>query len=88
MDGQEKARSLTPSGPWYCDDCVWEFEEAGVRDITLDLELMRYLVMDELPDDEQALTRVLRMEGKMWITDNRLWYKPEENGPPLIIPPI
>ena len=28
------------------------------------------------------------MDGKMWMEDGRLWYKPEEEGPPLIVPPI
>ena len=28
------------------------------------------------------------MDGKMWIEDGHLWYKPEEEGPPLIFPPI
>ena len=52
MEEGEIARLLNSSRPWYCKRCVREFEEAGVRDITLDLELMHYLVTDELPDDD------------------------------------
>ena len=28
------------------------------------------------------------MDGKMWMEDGHLWYKPEEEGPPLIVPLI
>ena len=88
MKGGKIAQPLKLIGPWYCRRCVREFEEAGLRDITLDLELMRYLATDELPDDDKTLTRVLQMDGKMWIEDEHLWYKLEEEGPPLIVPPI
>ena len=52
MNERKVARLLKPSRPWYCRRCIREFEEAGVRDVTLDLELMCYLVVDELPDDD------------------------------------
>ena len=52
MEEREITRLLKPSGPWYCKKCIREFEETGLRDVTLDLELMRYLVTDELPNDD------------------------------------
>ena len=52
MEEREITRLLKPSGPWYCKKCIREFEEAGLRDVTLDLELMRYLVTNELPNDD------------------------------------
>ena len=51
MEEGEIARLLKPSGPWYCKRCVGEFEEAGLRDVMLDLDLMHYLATDELPDN-------------------------------------
>ena len=52
MEEREVARLLKPCVPWYCKHCVTEIEETGVRDIMLDLEQMRYLAMDELPDND------------------------------------
>ena len=52
MEEREIARLLKPSGPWYCKRCVREFKEAGLWDVTLDLEFMHYLATDELPDDD------------------------------------
>ena len=52
MEEREITILLKPSGPWDCRKCIREFEETGLRDVTLDLELMRYLVTDELPNDD------------------------------------
>lgn len=49
IEEREIARLLKPCVPWYFKHCVREFEEAGVRDIMLDLELMCYFAVDELP---------------------------------------
>ena len=52
MEERKIANLLNPCGPWYCKCCVGEFEEAGVKYVMLGLELMHYLAMDELPDDD------------------------------------
>ena len=52
MQEREITRLLNPGGLWYCKRCVREFEEAGIRDVTLDLELICYLATDELPDND------------------------------------
>ena len=50
-------------GPWHCERCLDKFRREGIRDATLDEDLIRYLVDLELPTNAADKQRVLKASG-------------------------
>lgn len=43
-----------PAGYWYCTQCQKDIAEHNLRDVTYDSELVDYLRVGRLPQDDAA----------------------------------
>ena len=68
-------------GPWHCQDCIRKLQAKGVRDITLDQPLLRYLATGNAPAHEDEAARVVKAGRWLWL-DSRgvLWATHESLG--------
>ena len=46
--------SVVPREPYYCNECLDEYERQGVVDVTLQRDLMKYLYNGTLPESLAA----------------------------------
>lgn len=75
----KRREKVLPRGPWHCTNCYSFHKKRCTRDITLDQELLRYVVLGELPDTMAAKSRVTRhaqyikidANGGLWLTGDR-----------------
>ena len=70
-----------PGGPWNRPTCLSHMWKRGVHYITLDVPLMKYLVLREVPSEKADKLRVKR-DAKFLRVDERevLWVKHPETG--------
>ena len=60
-----------------------------MRDVTLDVPLMKYLVMKEVPSENADKLRVKRALRFLWVDERGvLWAKHPETSMEYYIPPI
>ena len=60
-----------------------------MRDVTLDVPLMKYLVMKVVPSEKVDKLRVKRASRFLWVDERGvLWMKHPETGVERYIPPI
>ena len=60
--------TLPQRGPWHCKSCTAYHRKRCTRDVTLDKELLKYVINDELPESMAAKARVAR-SGKYVVVD-------------------
>ena len=85
----EPAYREWPGGPWHCPTCLRHLRKGGVRDVTLDVPLMKYLVMKEVPSEKADKLRVKRASRFLRVDERGvLWAKHPETGMECYIPPI
>lgn len=73
--GCEKRSRRVPYGPWHCQRCVSLHQKRKTRDITLDRDLLRYIVSGRVPTEATAHARVARharyvqvdRDGSVWL---------------------
>ena len=75
--------------PWHCRQCLHYLKSSGVRDLTLDRTLMKYLVSKVLPPSVEDHRRVKRAARFMYLdAAGKLWVKHPKTGVSLYVPPI
>ena len=63
-------------GPWHCITCLTSFRAAGVRDVTLDVDLMEHLATGHLSANVDTVGRCTLAARFMKVDDTgRLWTK-------------
>ena len=75
----ESKERLLPRGPWHCRTCSSFHQKRCTRDITLDKALLKYILLQEMPDTMAAKARVARhskyvsidSSGKLWLLGDK-----------------
>ena len=82
---------LTPRpflrGPWFCRHCRTELSALGTCDLTVDVDLIRYLNGDRtLP--EPTLARCMRAARYIWLADDGVLHVKGRHYTDLVVPPM
>ena len=76
-------------GPWHCRECKQHLHEQGIRDVTLDRVLIKYLVDGVLPGDKVEWKRLKCAAGFLHIDEcGSLWAMDEVTQVKRYIAPI